>query len=273
MTLERRHAQIIAALAAAAFLASSCSAGRSDLPPSPAASTEQPATETPPPPSLTPTVTSTATPLPSSTPTQAPRLRVAENTNCRSGPGVEYLFQGALKAGEVAEVVGRSAEQGYWFVTGPGLPPQGCWLTGELAEVEGETDPVPIYTAAPSPTPQVGFTVGFQGFERCGPTFYIVYAIKNVGGQRIWSGYVEVQDHATGDTLYRAAERHPFAATVLPVCPPDHGNELWPGETRYIHAPLSDVKSGSIAIGIITLCTADHQGGACRTEYSYVELP
>ena len=229
--------------------------------------------ETSPPPTSTQGVTPTSTPEPSPTATHAPRISVSENTNCRSGPGVEYVFQGVLEVGEVAEVIGRSSEPGYWYVTSEDLPEDGCWLLGEFAQVEGETETLPVYTPAPSPTPEVGFHVYLKSFEDCGYTFYVVFAIKNVGGQRIWSGYVEVQDLATRETLYKARERHPFAATVLPACPPDHGNELWPGETRYIHAPISDVKSGSAAIGIITLCTADHQGGTCLTEYEYFNLP
>ncbi|HET7010753.1 MAG TPA: hypothetical protein VFI11_08265, partial [Anaerolineales bacterium] len=158
-------------------------------------------------------------------------------------------------------------------VTGENLPAEGCWLLGEFAQVEGDVEPLPVFTPAPSPTPRVGFRVSVRSFESCGSTYYVVFAVRNVGGQRIWSGYVEVQYLSTRATLYYGRERHPFAATVLPVCPPDHGNELWPGELRYIHAPVSDHKSGSNGIGIITLCTADHQGGTCLTEYSYFEFP
>jgi hypothetical protein len=258
---------------AAAGLVGSCGQGAATPPATATAAPEILRAEPSPRPTMTRTATPTNTPIPSPTSTTIPRLTVSRNTNCRSGPGVEYLFEGVLEVGEIAQVLGRSPEPGYWYVSGSGLPANGCWLLGEHAQLDGEIELLPIYTAAPSPTPQVGFDLSFQSFERCGSTFYIVYAVKNVGGQRIWSGYVEVQDFATRSTLYSARERHPFAATVLPVCPPDHGNELWPGEKRYIHVPLSDVKSGSITIGSITLCTADHQGGTCVTEYSYIELP
>ena len=260
----------VAAIATAVALISSCR----QAPLSPDTATpEKPATEVPPPPTSTQTPIPTTTPEPSPTATQAPRISVSQNTNCRSGPGVEYLFDGVLRVGEVAEVVARSPEPGFWFVTGAELPAHGCWLWGEFAHIEGELDPLPVYTAAPSPTPQVGFDVYVKSFERCKSTFYVVFAVKNVGGQRIWSGYVEVQGFPSRDTLFTARERHPFAATVLPVCPPDHGNELWPGETRYVHVPISDIESGSSLIGIITLCTADHQGGTCETEYSYFQVP
>jgi hypothetical protein len=268
--LQQRHLRIVVLTAAVAALLSSC-----QQPPSPPPATIELTPEPTPPllPTRTQTITPTSTQVPSSTPTQPPHVSVSENTNCRTGPGADYLFQGVLEVGDVADVVGRSPEPGYWYVTGADLPKEGCWLLGEYAQVDGEVEALPAYTAAPSPTPQVGFDVTLRGFESCGSTVYVVFAVKNVGGQRIWSGYVDVQNYATGDTLYSGRRRHPFADTVLPVCPPGHGNELWPGETRYIHAPISSVDSGSTAIGTITLCTADHQGGTCKSEYSYFELP
>ena len=259
-------------MASVAFLLSSCGQGSapaataSDIP-------AESATRTPLLSTSTQTVTPTGTPSPSPTPTLVPRISVSENTNCRSGPGTEYPAQGVLEVGEAAEVIGRGPEPGFWFVKGADLLQDGCWLWGEFAQVEGEVEPLPVFTPAPSPTPQVGFRISLKSFEHCGDIFYVVLAVRNVGGQRLWSGYAEVQDFATRAPLYRHSERYPFADTVQPVCPPGHGNELWPGELRYIHVPLSDVKSGSDAIGIITLCNADHQGGTCVTEYTYFQLP
>jgi len=271
--LEQRHLWSIGMMAAAAILMSSCRQASASPPTTIPGAPGESATETSLPPTGTQTITPTSTLEKSPTPTQAPRISVSENTHCRSGPAVEYPSQGVLEVGEVAKVIGRSPEPGYWFVTSAELPKDGCWLWGEFAQVEGEVEPLPVYTPAPSPTPAVGFDVFLKSFESCGDTFYVVFAVKNVGGQRFWSGYVEVQDFATREKLHESTERHPFAATVLPVCPPDHGNELWPGETRYIHAPIPGDRSGSTAIGIITLCTADYQGGWCMTEYSYFNLP
>ena len=225
------------------------------------------------PPTALATSTPTSTLENSPTPTLAPRISVTTNTHCRSGPAQEYPSLGVLEVGQTAEVLARGPEPGFWYIAGDQLPEGGCWLWGEFAQVDGAVEPLPVFTPAPSPTPAVGFDLYLKSFENCGDTFYVVFAVKNVGGKRYWSGYVEVQDFATRQYLHQRRERHPFAATVLPVCPPDHGNELWPGETRYIHAPLSKVKSGSTAIGIITLCTADYQGEYCQTEYSYFELP
>jgi len=232
------------------------------------------ATDTPilPSPTNIETLTPSATVEPTSTPTQVPQISVDENTNCRSGPGVDYPNKGVLRVGDAAEVIGRSTVPDYWYVTNAQLPEDGCWLWGEFGQVEGDIEVLPVYTPAPSPTPQVGFVVYVKSFRDCGWARYVVFAVRNAGSERLWSGYVQVQDLGTGDTLYNARERHPFAANVEPVCLPDHGNELWPGETRYIHVPISPEKAGISAVGIITLCTADHQGGTCLTEYSYFYL-
>jgi hypothetical protein len=228
---------------------------------------------------LPPTATSTSTMMPTATiePTatevQALVVTVSENTNCREGPGIEYVFEAVLAVGEVAEVMARDETGEYWYISGAALPEAGCWIWGEYAQVQGAVESLPVITPAPSPTPQVGFDVYIKQFIDCGYEKQVVFAIKNVGGERIWSGYVEVQDFYSQGTLYKARERHPFAAYVTPACPPDHGNELWPGETRYIHVPYDKNVEGITAVGIITLCTADHQGGTCLTEYSYFDLP
>ncbi|MEA1978987.1 MAG: hypothetical protein U9N80_13945, partial [Chloroflexota bacterium] len=88
-----------------------------------------PVTDTPNPPSPTKTETPTpsATAEPTSTPTQVPQIRVDENTNCRSGPGVDFPNKGVLRVGEVADVIGRSTVPDYWLVTNAQLPEDGCW--------------------------------------------------------------------------------------------------------------------------------------------------
>ena len=267
---------MLAALGVLSFACSPTGLGKglpvSTSPPEPVLAT---ITESPVPPTATttPTVIPPATSVPTFTPVQATRLRVSENTNCRTGPGVEYLFRGVLKVGESAEVVGRSTLEDYWFIINENLPEEGCWIWGEFAQVEGPVESIPVITPAPSPTPLAGFEVYVKSFVECVYAKQIVFAVRNTGSQRIWSGYVEVQDLGTRGALYSARERHPFADTVEPACPPGHGNELWPGETRYIHVPVPLDKSGIEGVGIITLCTADHQGGTCMTEYSYFVLP
>ncbi len=261
------------------FLIAACSqAGASDQTPT---ETQQPdanqaaptLTIISPSPTASPELTATTTVEPTSTPTPAPRIRVSQNSNCREGPAINYLYQGVLSPEGEASVLGMNAEGDYWLISGEQLPEEGCWLWGEYAEVDGDLDALPVITPPPSPTPLAGFELYLKDYAECGSTQYVVFAVKNVGGVRLWSGYVEVQDWESDKVLHKRRERHPFAESVFPVCPPGHGNELWPGETRYIHAPISPVVSGHTGIGIITLCPADHQGGNCVTEVSYFQLP
>lgn len=223
--------------------------------------------------------TLTATPEPSSTSTETPTavpplVRVSVNTNCRSGPDQSFKFLGVLSAGEQSEVVAKSELPNYWYIVNPDKPDEFCWLWGEYATVEGDTSGLPVVTPEATPTPYVGFDIWFHGFEPCGGSQTAIFAIRNAGAVRLWSGWVAVYAMNPLDDLYGPArERHPFADTPLPACPPGHGNELYPGEVRYIHAPLSNVPSGRNAYAEVTLCSADHGGGDCVTKIGYFYIP
>lgn len=244
-----------------------------------ALATESLSEQSPMPPTATlePTSTPTEVPRPTATltpTTVAPVIRALENTNCRSGPRVNYDLLGLLAGGEEAEVKARSNVDGYWYIVNPDEPEQLCLLWDEFAELDGETADLPVFTPEPSPTPYVGFDVWFHGFEPCGSKQTAIFAIRNAGAVRIWSGYVGVYVTGPLDDLYgRVKERHPFADSPLPACPPGHGNELYPGEVRYIHAPLSNAPHDRDAYAEITLCSADHGGGDCVTKINYFYLP
>lgn len=228
----------------------------------------------------TPLPTFTETPAPSLTftasPTSAPpRIRVSENTNCRSGPDSSFEFLGVLAVGEQAEVLAKSEVPDYWLITNPDNDAaENCWLWGAYATIEGETQALPVITPEPSPTPYVGFDIWFHGFAPCGGSQTAIFAIRNAGAVRLWSGWVGVYTIENSDNLYGPVkERHPFADRPDPACPPGHGNELYPGEVRYIHTPLSSIPHGSDAYAEVTLCSADHGGGDCVTKLGYFYVP
>ena len=220
--------------------------------------------------------TSEPTPTSTATPTHLPpSVRVSENTNCRSGPDGSFAFLGVLSVGQEAEVLAKSEVLDYWLITNPdGEAGENCWLWGAFATIEGDTRSLPVITPEPTPTPYVGFDVWFHGFEPCSGSQTAIFAIRNAGAVRIWSGWVAVYAMDPLDDLYGPAkERHPFADSPLPACPPGHGNELYPGEVRYIHVPLSNVPHGRNAYAEITLCSADHGGGDCVTKIGYFYIP
>lgn len=205
---------------------------------------------------------------------QSAVIRVSVNTNCRSGPDRSYDFLGVLSVGEVAEIRAKSSVDSYWYIVNPDDPEGFCWLWDEYATIEGDANGLPLITPEPTPTPYVGFDVWFHGFEPCAGSQTAIFAIQNGGAVRLWSGWVGVFSTDPLDSLYGPTkERHPFADRPLPACPPGHGNELYPGEVRYIHTPLNALPNDSNAYAEITLCSADHGGGDCVTKIGYFYIP
>jgi hypothetical protein len=208
------------------------------------------------------------------TPTEkSPTIYVSANTNCRSGPGITYTHIGVLFEGEVALVLARSTNEGYWFIRLPQAPNEPCWLSDAYATVEGDIGVLPSYTPVPTPAPPVGFDLYLQGFEACGSITYVVFSVKNAGVEILKSANVSVVEFDTGNPLYGPAfQRFPFAQVVRPVCPPDHGNILNSGVVAYIHVPIDPVPHGKTARGEIMLCTADWLGGDCVTKEIYFRV-
>lgn len=94
----------------------------------------------------TPTITPTATPEP-------PRAQLTENTNCRTGPLSVYDLISTYITGKTLDILGRTADQTYWYVSDPLEPGTECWLWGRYAQVSGAVDTVPVFTPPPTPTP------------------------------------------------------------------------------------------------------------------------
>jgi hypothetical protein len=114
----------------------------------------EPMIDTPPPPSatqavsITPTETRTATasPFPSNTALPAVeslKARVtAERLSCRYGPGPEYLYLFAFRAGANIKLIGRvNAENWDWVLVENQVP---CWVKADFIEVQGDILGLPI---------------------------------------------------------------------------------------------------------------------------------
>jgi hypothetical protein len=103
----------------------------------------------------TPEFTSTPGPTPTQGPTSTPtvpEVTVSTNTNCRTGPGIQYDLVGGLNVGQTAIVVGKNSSTGYWIINNPGKSGT-CWLWGEYATVSGNTAGLTEYSIPPTPTP------------------------------------------------------------------------------------------------------------------------
>ncbi len=115
-------------------------------------------TATPDPNSLAPTVNPAANTAPAATTSNTVTVTVSQNTNCRSGPSVEFNEVGALNPGQIAEVVGKDTFDNYWIVKLPDSPGKTCWLWGQYATVTGDASmvaDVATPTAVSNGTPDV----------------------------------------------------------------------------------------------------------------------
>jgi hypothetical protein len=101
-------------------------------------------------PTSTPEPTRTSTPAFTATPAQI-IVTVSVDTNCRSGPGVDYSNEGALTIGQQAEVLGKSSATGYWIIDNP-IGAGICWLWGEHATITGDTSGLQEYAVPPTVT-------------------------------------------------------------------------------------------------------------------------
>jgi hypothetical protein len=94
-----------------------------------------------------PTATSTATPAPTPTPTNAPEpssLSVSTATTCYGGPSSNYGRVITIYPGMMVAVSGRDTPDNYWIVEVPGYPGSLCWLSGQYAQVTGDTAALPV---------------------------------------------------------------------------------------------------------------------------------
>lgn len=121
-------------------------------------------TETPTPELITPSATqplSTETPtqtaLPSNTPppttTSTPTVPVAlpkeVAVNCRLGPGTAWIVLSGLNVGASAQIVGKTADNGWWYIVDPFNSARKCWVASSVTNTAGNLAGIPV-AGAPS---------------------------------------------------------------------------------------------------------------------------
>lgn len=168
--------------------------------------TIQAPSETPLPPSETPTPESTATITLTPTP-EVPMASVSVNTNCRTGPNIQFDLIGALNVGQTAEVVGKYQNGAYWVIKTPGSSGN-CWLWGNYATVTGNTSNLPEFPSPPTPTPYPPLAPkNFNVDIACTVQFDPIY-INLVEISMTWS------DEATNESGYRVYRNDTLIATL-----------------------------------------------------------
>jgi hypothetical protein len=100
-----------------------------------------------------------ATPTPTATPVAQPTfavpstalLSVSVATACYAGPSSQYGFVITMRPGMSATVIGQDAADRYWVIEAPGYPGTVCWISGEYAQLTGDTTGLPS-PATPPPS-------------------------------------------------------------------------------------------------------------------------
>jgi hypothetical protein len=82
----------------------------------------------------------------------APVAVLMSGSDCWSGPGETFGVVTGLKAGQNAEIAGRSRDGSYLLVRDPANPAALCWLKAAVATVVGDLSGLPAYDASSAPT-------------------------------------------------------------------------------------------------------------------------
>ncbi len=79
----------------------------------------------------------------------APIVVASVTTNCRQGPSTGYMVIGFLLAGQSAPAIGRTADNSWWEIQGPGQGGQACWVWGGSTALQGDTSGLAVVAAPP----------------------------------------------------------------------------------------------------------------------------
>lgn len=237
-------------------------------------STEQRPTETPRPsltstPTLPPTSTWTPTP-------EQPRVRLSENTNCRTGPGSVYDLLSILYSGDEAEAVAQDPTGDFWYIRDPDAPSGACWLWGRYATPLGDTASLPVFTPPPTPTytptwtptaPALDYQVTYDGKANCGGGDYMLnYRITNIGSVTLESWRTSGTDH-TGGTLPGFRTGNTFQEIGGFCLVTSSQQALNPGESHFVMAPFQGDPAGHDLTIKVQICSQNGLVGNCGTEY------
>jgi len=81
-----------------------------------------------------------------------PMADVKQPANCRSGPGMDYVVLDLIAQGTSLLINGRNQASTWWQVLDANIQ-RNCWLAGNVIDLSGDTNSVPVIAvAAPTPT-------------------------------------------------------------------------------------------------------------------------
>lgn len=98
-------------------------------------------------PTQTPSPSNTAPPLPTATPTVPVAFPKEVAVNCRLGPSVAWIVLSGLNVGASSQIVGRTADNAWWYIVDPFNSARRCWVAASVTNTAGNLAGIPV--AAP----------------------------------------------------------------------------------------------------------------------------
>jgi len=218
----------------------------------------------------TPAPTSTNTPIPEPTGTsttepgdfEPPLVQVSLDTNCRSGPGKVYSYEGGLFVGEESTVHGIDPSGSWYYIANPDIDEEFCWIWGFYAETTGGTEPLPIFTPGPTPNTVPEFTAEYRELEKCDGAWRVEFKVENTGPVNLDSISVHILDTVTEEQTGLSQMNNFMAAEGCDLV--YNEDLLFPGESGFtISFDLSDDPADHYSYATITACTQENMGGNC----------
>lgn len=224
-------------------------------------------TGTPPP---TATLAPTQPPVPTLEGTSTPESLVPppialilEDTNCRSGPSIEYPVIFLALKGQDLKIVLDSGLSNYVVVENPQTPGQYCWLWTQSVEVHGDLSGLQAATPPPLPTPAVKFTFAFERVEVCNG-YSLAFRVVNTDSRTMQSYKILAIDFNTDKRETTTANNFDrrMGCTIS-----DRNDLLNPGETGFIYANGFSYDPSGHAFNItVTVCSHNDLAGVCETQ-------
>jgi len=224
---------------------------------------------------FTPTITFTATLPPTQAPTTAPvTLTTNGNVHCRKGASTTFPSITIIPAGTVVEVIARNPGNDFFYVRAAESETGACWIWGQYASLNGDSNTLPVFTPVPTPLPTATntppptavFTAQYIGYTTCptalGSKLAANFLITNTGALTLQSVRIKSNDlieHSSNSFRY-------WSSGVLNSVK----SEIAKGDSMTVSTcEPGGFKSNAVGSEVtaeITICTLDDLKGACGTQ-------
>ena len=89
----------------------------------------------------------TPPPPPTSTPTVPIAFPKEVGVNCRLGPGTAWVVLSGLSVGTSSQIVGKTADGGWWYIADPFNSGRNCWVSASVTSTGGNLSGIPVVAA------------------------------------------------------------------------------------------------------------------------------